>query len=106
MVDMKMTPAQKSESMPQAVKMEGPSYPYGLQITLDQDSLAKLGIELPKVGGKLSFRAVGEVKSCHASENENGDKYASCNVQIMQMEIEKEDEADVKAIADRLYAGA
>ncbi len=102
MKSMKMTKQEKTEKSA-AVPM-GPmddAYPYGLRLTLDKDTLEKLGLKLPAVGEKLSIVAVGCVKSVHASENASGDKYASCDVQIEEMEAEAE--SPMEKITERLY---
>jgi hypothetical protein len=101
MKDMKMTPAETKTSMPAEAKMPSQDYPYGLRITLNQDVLSKLGIELPAVGEKVKGCFVAEVRSCYASESESG-KQASCELQITEMEIDAE--SDVSDIAKRLYA--
>lgn len=100
MKSMKMSAAEK-KSTEVAIKspMED-GYPYGLRLELNQEVLEKLGIELPQVGEKLSLEAAVEVKGVHASENEDGKKYASCSLQITDMAIESDSKSN---IADRLY---
>lgn len=101
MKDMKLTAAEKKESMPQAAKMDAPQYPYGLRIELDKDTIKKLGIDLPAIGEELEVRAIAKVISCHASQSAEGSDYASCSLQIISMEIKGE--SDVASIAGRLY---
>ena len=89
MKSMKLSPAEKEKSMPVATgKMDGPQYPWGLRITLDNDVLEKLGISLPRVGEKIRIDAIAEVKSVHASESEDKKKYASCELQITDIALD------------------
>ncbi len=100
MKSMKMTPAEKEKSSPEVAMPKQDPYPYGLRLELNQEVIEKLGIDLPAVGEELEIRAIAKVTSCHASEGESG-KYASCSVQITDMEVKGE--SDVAAIAGRLY---
>ena len=102
MQSMKMTPAESKMASPEVASMKREEYPYGLRLTLNQEVLTKLGIELPQVGEQVKGCFVAEVKSCYASESENG-KQASCELQITEMEIDEE--SDVAEIAGRLYKG-
>jgi|CXWL01.1.fsa_nt_gi hypothetical protein len=103
MKSMKMSAAESEKSMP-AVAMDAPKdrYPYGLTLNLDQDTLEKLGIELPEVGEEVKITAIAKVTSCHASESEGGVKNSSCGLQITDMEVGQE--SSVSEIASRLYA--
>ena len=49
---------------------ETPEYPYGLTITLNQEVLNRLGMDLPKVGATVSFTAQSEVVG--TSKDEQG----------------------------------
>jgi hypothetical protein len=52
----------QEEAMKSPAIAGGEDYPYGLCLTLDSDTLDKLGLEnLPKLGGKVSLEAVAEV---------------------------------------------
>jgi hypothetical protein len=89
MVSMKMTKKEKKEhheGMVMASPDDGPSYPYGLRLRLDDDSLTKLGMSLPKVGSKVSVDAVGEV--VEVSQHEDGkDKRRSVEIQIQKLSV-------------------
>lgn len=103
MIDMAKTPEEIKEdiaetAMPVAAPDKVPSYPWGLCITLDEDSLAKLGIdekELPDVGDMIHLFAMAKVTS--ASQNEREDKDGNKTVckrielQITHMGLEDED---------------
>lgn len=76
-----------------------PTYPYGLCLSLDDESLNKLGLkgDLPDVGDMIHFCAMGRVTS--ASEREegeaDGDKKTCRRIELqitdMGMENEREE---------------
>lgn len=76
MTSMANTPDEVKEDLAQMAapiagsKMSGPKYPYGLCLSLDDDTLKKLGLGggLPSVGEQVRFEAIARVTS--ASENE------------------------------------
>jgi hypothetical protein len=74
------------------VMKEGPRYPYGLQIHLDEGSLKKLGIkELPKVGDVMTIKA--KVSVCDVNKHES--IYGSnrnLGLQITDMELSSKGE--------------
>lgn len=59
-------------------------YSYEHRITLDQDTLDKLGIETPKVGDKYHVLGHGEVKSVSQHEGP-GDKSTRVELQLKRM---------------------
>ena len=87
---------------------KGPQFPYGLQISLNEDSLKKLGFdELPAVGTEMIVVGVGKVT--RASENRSQDGiHRDVSIQLERIEIEPLDdgsdhtavEAVSKAIKD------
>ena len=89
MVSMKITKAEtkaKSKSYPMAAD-SGERYPYGLQIRLDNDSMKKLGIELPEVGEEVMVCAKADVTEASANETSEGGKRLSCTLQITKLQI-------------------
>ena len=87
MIDMKRTKSESDES--KEVAMGEEDYPYGLSISLDQDSLEKLGIaELPKVGAEMMLMAKVKVTSTNESQHEN-QSHKSVSLQITEMELEQ-----------------
>lgn len=107
MISMKLTPAEaKSETM-LGEASELPEYPYGLTICLDDDVLAKLGIDpssLPKVGTVFTIEARAEVCSTSQYQNQDGAD-SSLSLQITDMSLSQGDAAprDSSQIANRLY---
>jgi hypothetical protein len=73
-------------------------YPYGLRISLDKESLAKLGID-PEVGAEMQMIARVVVVSKHESEHEGEEERCSCELQITHMELATAQQD----IATRLY---
>lgn len=64
-------------------------YSYGLQLRLEDEELAKLGIEsLPDVGTKVEVAAKGSVRSVSSNQYEDGDKKRrSVEIQITDLNI-------------------
>lgn len=66
---------------------DGPAYPYGLTIYLDNATLAKLGItDLPDLGTKLTLHAEVEVTSNSQRQTQDG-KTVNMDLQITGMEL-------------------
>lgn len=87
MVDMTMS-AEEAKEYAQPEAGDAPKYPWGLKITLDDDSLAKLGITtLPAVGTKMQFTAVCEVCSSSSYQDQGGEAETSLGLQITGMEL-------------------
>lgn len=98
---MKMTKSQAKESMPVAAPDTLPEYPYGLRISLETEQMKALGLDMPKVGTKLTIVAEVEVVSCHASQYEGGEEHRSCSMQITSMDVA----GDKPDPAGKLYGG-
>lgn len=64
-------------------------YSYGLQLRLEDEELAKLGIEsLPDVGTKVEVAAKGSVRSVSSNQYEDGEKKRrSVEIQITDLNI-------------------
>lgn len=78
----------------------GPRYPYGLSLSLDAESMAKLGmVEMPPVGAKLTLVATVEVTN--VSQHQNQEKVdKSVGLQITDMDLR----APSSGPADRMFA--
>jgi hypothetical protein len=99
MVSMKKTKKEKAEMISEA-KLDAPEYPYGLRISLDSDSMEKLGFSNPlAVGKKLKVEAMVEVVSSSKYDSQSGTN-VSMELQITEMELEQEKESSAK----RLYS--
>lgn len=91
--NMEMSKKDKESTAPMAVgKYEGPNYPYGLCLRLDNSSLEKLGMDsLPKVGAKMKVMAMGVITSVSSHESKNRDD-RNVEIQIQQLGVEDEDD--------------
>lgn len=109
LVNMKIDPKDHAaEQMAEPAKMDRPVYPWGLQVTLDNDSLEKLGLKsLPKVGSSLYLGANVEVTSVSEDERElDGKRHVHRHVtlQITDMGLGEPIDEEVDAGA-ALYKG-
>lgn len=103
MTDMKMTKAEKKESSPvPSSEYNGPDFPYGLRLNLDNASLEKLGLDkLPKVGAKMMVHAMGVVVEVSQHESKNHES-RRVEIQLQRLAVEDEDESDeLEAIVKR-----
>lgn len=89
LVDMKLAKKSKKE-------MEGPCcapdssserYPYGLTLRLDNESMEKLGIDLPDVGEEYTITAKATAIEASANETSDGGKRVSCTLQITKLKV-------------------
>ena len=106
MVSMAKTPEEVQQDMADmpavapAGKISGPKYPYGLCLSLDDESLKKLGLDgdLPEVGEVLQFSAIARVTSASMNERENGvgasDMCCRVELQITDMGVPAADAAE------------
>ena len=88
--DMKYTPAElKEEAKEMTVTGARPTYPWGLQLNLDGDTLEKLGVEdLPKVGDYITIVGLCCVKSVsQTSRDDDEDERRSVSLQIEKMRL-------------------
>lgn len=73
-------------------KEKGPTYPWGLRLNLDHDTLTKLGVkDLPKVGSHVHIHAKAHVQSIsqNAHKSDGGKPNRSVELQIHHMAIGK-----------------
>lgn len=98
--DLKHEMAEMSAPSVAPSEYKGPKYPYGLCISLDDDSLEKLGMagDLPPVGSIINFMAIAKVTSASENEREGMDGKAEkcCRVelQITDMGVAGASDAD------------
>lgn len=96
LINMAMSAEEAAEAYPTTLateKAEGPKYPYGLCLHLDDDALEKLGItEMPKVGDKLMLTAMVEVVGTSTNERQGGDEESCVDLQITDLAVGDEDE--------------
>lgn len=76
-----------------------PEYPYGLKISLQNESLKKLGIkEMPEVGQKMMVHAMCEVCSVSKYDSKEGGEVKSMELQITDMELMKNKKSDSEGL--------
>lgn len=96
MVDMAFSQEEKEDFS----KPTLPRYPYGLCLSLCQDELDKLGIEIGDVGvgDMLHLHCLAKVTSVSSNENENG---SSSRVELQVTHIAAEDEDEENKEVDK-----
>ena len=90
LTDMKITKKERKKMDEPCSVGCGPSgdrYPYGLELRLDDESMKKLGIELPAVGKEISVTAKATVNEASARESTDGGKRLSCTLQITKLKV-------------------
>ncbi len=78
---------------------DGPKYPWGLTLNLENATLKKLGMDdLPQVGTKMNMMAVVEVVSVGQRQERDGDRRTELALQITSMELQRpQGDADLAA---------
>lgn len=93
LIDMKMTKKEREENSPKVCgpgDSDGPTYPWGLKLDLNNDAIKKLDItELPKVGTYMTVTARACVVGVRSSERENHED-RSIELQIEELGLAKE----------------
>jgi hypothetical protein len=106
MVNMQMSVEEAREDYGVAPADDGdlPKYPYGLTISLDDESLAKLGItSLPAVGTAMTLTARVEVCSTSQYQDRKGESESSLSLQITDMEVSAASDSQPQSAASMLY---
>lgn len=104
-VHMKMEPRDPEKDSTLEKAAQGPRYPYGLTIHVDQDELEKLGLDtLPAVGTVCELEGKGKVTNISASADDSG-KRKSLTIQITHLAIDPGEApaADKGKQAEKLY---
>ena len=89
LIDMKLSRKEAEDDLGIGVsESKGPRYPYGLSISLDDDSMKKLGFEdLIAVGTKMIVVGVGKVTNASENRRQNGvDRHMT--IQLEKVEVE------------------
>lgn len=98
-VSMKQTPEEATEGSVCAAPNPGeaPLYPWGTRLTLNDETLKKLGIALPAVGASFVMTARVEVISARADKVQSGEAEIGADLQITDMGLEPEGSTDPAA---------
>jgi hypothetical protein len=89
LVDLKRTKADQKADKPTPAGPADDPYPYGLRVSLGEDELKKLGVDLPKVGTKMHLRAHAVVHSASQDERQGGKRNRRVELQIQRLALEK-----------------
>jgi hypothetical protein len=80
---------------------DAPQYPYGLLLSLNDETMTQLGMsEMPAVGSKVMITAMATVMSTNASSTQSGETEKCVGLQITDMDIKP---GEGKSAADTLY---
>lgn len=101
LINMKQKP--EREEMPGEIDKDEPRYPYGLCLSLDKNSLEKLGITaLPKVGGEMMITAKAKITGTSQYDSQ-GVSDMRVELQITDMNIGQTENAQNNNRATMLY---
>jgi hypothetical protein len=89
LTNMKMSPEEAKEEYGAAPDVSNaPQYPYGLTLSLCDESMAQLGMTtLPAVGSKVMITAMATVTSTSSDSRQDGDTEKRVGLQITDMEL-------------------
>ena len=100
LTSMKRSKAEAKEYAQPMADNDAPSYPWGLCINLDNDSLEKLGLEkMPAAGDELMLVARVEVTGVNVSDTIGGGESKSLSLQITDMDLGPE----ATDVSDKFY---
>lgn len=92
MINMAMTAAEAQEEYGTpvtAAPSELPKYPYGLELSLDDETMKKLGItELPDVNYVMKLTAMVTVTNIGSSQSQGGEPEQRMSLQITDMQLD------------------
>ena len=90
MIDLKQSKSAREKHTSPKMIGESDRYPYGLSVSLDHDSVEKLGLHKkpPKVGSKVHLHSHAHVKSHDITHGEDGKPRHRIELQLQKMAIE------------------
>lgn len=104
MVSMKLDRADAKRYAEPAIAADAPAYPWGLNLTLDNETLEKLKLEaLPEAGEQLLLVAKVKVTGTSSNDSTDGGKRQTVNLQITDMCLE--DGGEKVEASEKLYQG-
>jgi hypothetical protein len=101
MKDMKLSP-QEAKTELQPTEIPKPNYPYGLSISLETESLKKLGLAIKdfEIGKQMKFEALAVVSSISKNESLANNGHECVSLQITGLDFGNDAEGD---LANKLY---
>lgn len=104
LINMENTPQEAAEQIGLPTASDGPKYPWGLEICLNNDSLEKLGVKvLPAAGTEVTIIAKAQVTGTSERQTEGDGTKQSVDLQITDMQIDGLDRDVFGRAADILY---
>lgn len=101
LVNMKMS-KEEAEEQSSPSQTDAPRYPYGLEISLDDDALGKLGLgDGLSVGDEVTIAAKAKVTRKSGYETLVGDAENSISLQITDMEVSGAADKKTKTLYDK-----
>lgn len=91
MIDLKLPKKTKKEmeGMKAPIEAEGDRWPYGMQLRFESEQVDKLPqLEKMKIGQKVNVEGIGEITSIRMSEEKEGKKRYSVEVQLHEVGCE------------------
>ena len=84
LVSLAYTAAERAEEAREYSTPEVPSYPWGLQVRLEEEELSKLGLldPLPEVGGELHLEVIAKVTGVNQTQMADGSSETCVTLQI------------------------
>ncbi len=107
LINMENTAQEAAQQVGVPTAAEGPKYPWGLQITLSDDSLDKLGVKsLPAAGTEVTIVAKAVVTGTSERQTEGEGTRSSMDLQITDMQLDGLDNDVFGRAAELLYGKA
>ena len=109
LIDMKLKPQPKAEEKTLlSVDSDRPEYPYGLRISLDDESLTKLGMsELPTVDAEFILEALTCVIGVSRNYTQDpGTQHRLLELQIKTLQLTPAKEQSEASHAQQLYSNS
>lgn len=103
LINMQQTAAEAKEYTEPSIA-DAPKYPWGLCITLSNDSLKKLGVKaMPAAGTVVTIVAKAEVAGTRETQTQGGETESSMDLQITDMQVDGLDVDVLGRAAEMLY---
>ena len=105
LTDMKMSKKQVKGEFEVSPAENGPRFPHGLSISLNNDSLKKLGFDsVPDVGEEFIVVGVGPVTHASEHKRQNGTD-RDVTIQLQKVEVGPVDDGEIKSAFDAVSSG-
>lgn len=104
LISMENTAKEAAAEVAAPAPSDGPKYPWGLCITLNDDTLEKLGVKtLPAAGTTVTIIAKAQVTSTSERQTEGDGTKQSMDLQITDMQVDGLERDVFGRAADLLY---